>query len=209
MPLQLVDIGLHRLELSRRRDLARVHLRLDVLGARLEAACFVVEARFLAAERVALGRHRLRADRHLRRARSDQRERVAFGEGVAAVLEPVEREVVVLHDEQRLERVGHGCFGAAGAVGAGGAVFAGGAVVAGGAVTTAGAWMHGRRRQRLGRPDGHDGAGAGAAVRPPFSSTFSPGFAQTGPAAGRPRSGVPASAWLMKSAKIGPDVGPP
>ena len=52
---ELLDVGLHRLQLLRRADLARVHAALDLFGLVGQRAGFVVELLLLARDLVALG----------------------------------------------------------------------------------------------------------------------------------------------------------
>ena len=81
VPAQLVDVGLHRLELTRRRHRARVHLRLDLGRLLAQRARFVVEALLLVRDLVALpGEHAdLRGERTERLLRRTRPSRVRGG----------------------------------------------------------------------------------------------------------------------------------
>ena len=186
---ELLDVGLHRLELARRADLTRVHLGLDLGGLLRQRARLVVEVLLLAGDDVALGAHGCDAAVERGGVALRARQGLAFGKRLVTVEEPVERAVVLLEREERFELLAHWPVVPAGAA-VGGAV-AGGAV-AGGAV---GAGVVGAGVVGCCCTVGSCGRagpvllGGSAPPWPPRGFTVAPGRAHTGPGSGSGSSG--------------------
>ena len=219
VPSQLIDVGLHRLELLRRRHRAGVHLRLD-LGR-------------LLAERAAL-RRRAASPRRAISSRSPREHADLRGRARRATPRPTRRRPrsgrvsrrwsrrssapsCSWSDQERLEAGRPSLIGARARrrwstrAAAGGAVAGG--VVAGGAVAAGGGRgrpLLGRHRVGRRRRRGVASTGAGAAVPAVLARPVCPGRSQ-GPAPGRVAGcrGGRRARRLMNARKIGAAESPP
>ena len=107
MTTQLLDVGLHRLQLLRRADLTGVHPGLDLGGLPRERAGFVVELLLLVRDAVAFGSARGQLRVELRGPLLGGVQRLAFGKRLVTVEQSVERGVVLLQRQEHVELARH------------------------------------------------------------------------------------------------------
>ena len=184
---QLLDVGLHGLQLLRRADLTGVHPGLDLGGLARERPGFVVELLLFLRDAVAFGSARGQLRVELRGPLLGGVQRLAFGKRLVTVEQSLEGGVSLLQREEHVELARHcppfpfprlpGAV-TAGVVGAG---------AAGGG---------GRRRQLLHRGELRRGVGRERADgrrcwSGPPCVTFCDPRAHTGPGSGSGMSGSP------------------